>query len=66
MSDVDEVADEYRVAYQQLRHCEKRMDELEASLRRDHELAVRRYELARGAYIARALGEDDEFLKPEE
>lgn len=66
MPDTIAIADEYRIAYEQLQHTERRMDEMEAALRRDHDLAVKRYELARGAYVTLALGEDDEFLKAEE
>ena len=66
MPDLEAIASEYRTAYQQLKRTEKQMDEMEAALKRDHDLAAKRYEMARGAFIALALGEDDEFLAREE
>ena len=66
MPDYEAVADEYRVAYEQLKHCEKQMEQVLDALNRDHGLAFRRYEVAREAYLMLALGEDDGFLKAEE
>jgi hypothetical protein len=62
MADFDAIAEEYRIAYLQLQHCEQQMDEMEASLKRDHDLAVKRYEMARAAFVTLALGEADAFL----
>lgn len=66
MPEYQEVADEYRVAYQQLQATEKRMLDATAALQRDVDLAEKRYEGARRAYCELALGEDDEFLKADD
>ncbi len=66
MSNFDAAAEEYRIAYQQLRHAENEMDRIIEGLERDHALAAKRYEVAREAYVTLALGETDEFLKPED
>lgn len=60
---VAELAAEYQIAYQQLRHVEKRTEEALAAFDRDLDLARKRYEMARRAFVELALGEDDEFLK---
>lgn len=57
-----EVAEEYRVAYKQLQHHEDRLARVVVDIERDIELARKRYEAARGAYLKMALEEEDEFL----
>jgi hypothetical protein len=66
MSDFHRVAGEYKTAYEQLKHTERKAAELAASLQRDLDLAQKRYDVARKAYCELALGEDDEFQQPEE
>lgn len=59
---VAELADDYRVAYEQLKHVDKRAEKVMAALENDRELALKRYQIARKAFHELALGEDDEFL----
>jgi hypothetical protein len=66
MEKFEDVGSEYKVAYEQLRHAEKQTEEVEERLRRDLQLARKRYETARSAFLSLALGEDDEFIVSDE
>jgi len=59
---VREIASEYRVAYRQLQHAEKRLHRLIVEGERDCDLARQRYEAARAAFLGLALDEEDEYL----
>jgi len=61
-----EIASEYRVAYRQLQHVERKIADTLTLLENDRRLAERRYQLARKAWSELALDEDDEFLAEEE
>ncbi len=61
-----ELASEYKIAYQQLQHVERKVTSTLLLLENDRRLALKRYELAREAWSKLALGEDDEFLDEQE
>lgn len=65
MPDIEAVADEYRLAYEQLKHLKAQQRTIEEQMERDFDLAWKRYEGAQRAYLELALGEDDQFLKGE-
>ena len=67
MARIEEVADEYRIAYQQLKHHEKRAEDMVTQLEREGALHWKRYEMARAAFVELALGsgETDDFLAGE-
>jgi hypothetical protein len=67
MASFEEIAGEYRIAYQQLVRAEEQSRQLAEQMEREYRLHRKRYEMARAAYVALALGEGeaDEFLDGE-
>jgi hypothetical protein len=67
MARFEDVADEYRIAYQQLKHHEKQAEELVKQMEREGALTWKRYQMARAAFVELALGsgEKDDFLDGE-
>ncbi len=60
--ETDALASDYRIAYQQLQYVDKQAEKVLEALERDRALALKRYRLARTAFLKTALNGDDEYL----
>lgn len=66
MATFEETGQEYRVAYEQLKHLKAQHKAIREQLDRDYDLTWKRYESAQRSYLELALGEDDAFLSLQE
>jgi CRISPR/Cas system-associated protein Csm6 len=66
MPSLEEISEEYRIAYRQVLHIRKQWEASALEFERTEGLALMRYRRAREEYLALALGEDDKVIAESE